>query len=279
MLQTMRAYRGMVTAPHHLASQAGLRVLREGGNAIEAMIAAAATITVAYPHMNGLGGDNFWLVHAPGKEVVGIDACGGVAQKADIEFFKHQGFDTIPSRGSMAALTVAGAVSGWQEALKVSAEWGGTMPLERLLEDAVHFADDGVAVTKTQAENTRQKFDELEGSYGFKDNFLIDGALPREGMRFKQPRIARTLKHLTRAGLDDFYRGELARTIAADLTHAGTALQLADLERHHALRLKPPGTKFLICRRQLKVWHRSFCSVSMIVSGIQMLKLSTMCMA
>ncbi len=239
MLQTKRAYRGMVTAPHHLAAQAGLRVLQEGGNAIEAMVAAAAAITVVYPHMNGLGGDNFWLIHAPGKDVIGIDACGAAAQKADIEFYKRQGFNTIPSRGSMAALTAAGAVSGWQEALKASTEWGGTMPLERLLEDAVHFADDGVAVTKTQAENTRLKLGELEGSHGFKDTFLIDGALPREGMRFKQPRIARTLKQLARAGLDDFYRGDLARTIAADLGHAGSPVQLADLERHHALRLKP----------------------------------------
>ena len=81
MNRTERAYRGMVTAPHHLASEAGLRVLREGGNAIEAMIAAAATIAVVYPHMNGLGGDNFWLIHEPGNNPRGIDACGGAAEK------------------------------------------------------------------------------------------------------------------------------------------------------------------------------------------------------
>ena len=74
MLQTARSYGGMVTAPHHLAAQAGLRVLNEGGNAIEAMIAAAATIAVVYPHMNALGGDNFWLFAEPGTDPVGIDA-------------------------------------------------------------------------------------------------------------------------------------------------------------------------------------------------------------
>lgn len=243
MLQTTRSYRGMVTAPHHLAARAGLRVLEEGGNAIEAMIAAAAVITVVYPHMNALGGDNFWLLHAPGQEVIGIDACGGAALQADVEFYKQQGHDTIPSRGSLAALTVAGAVSGWQEALKTSAEWGGTMPLERLLEDAVHHAADGVAVTKTLAENAKSKLAEIERAPGFTDNFFIDGALPLQGARFRQPRIAQTLKQLSKAGLDDFYRGDLARVISADLERAGTPLRLEDLERHQALRLKPLSVK------------------------------------
>ena len=76
MLQTPTARRGMVTAPHHLASQAGLRVLQDGGNAIEAMIATASTIAVVYPHMNGLGGDNFWLIRGTEGNPVGIDACG-----------------------------------------------------------------------------------------------------------------------------------------------------------------------------------------------------------
>ena len=240
MLQTTRSYRGMVSAPHHLAARAGLRVLEEGGNAIEAIIAAAAAITVVYPHMNAMGGDNFWLIHASGTDVVGIDACGGAATAADIAFYRDQGYQEIPARGQHAALTVAGAVSGWREALKISTrDWGGTLPLERLLEDAIHFAEDGVAVTRTQAENTRTKLSELEDAPGFKGNFFIDGKLPAEGARFRQPRIAATLKRLAEAGLDDFYRGELARSIAADLERAGTPLRLEDLERHHALNVAP----------------------------------------
>ena len=82
MLQTLKANRGAVVAPHHLASQAGLRVLQDGGNAIEAMVAAAATIASVYPHMNALGGDNFWLISTPGSDVVGIDACGAAAAGA-----------------------------------------------------------------------------------------------------------------------------------------------------------------------------------------------------
>lgn len=240
MLQTTRSYRGMVTAPHHLAARAGLRVLEEGGNALEAMIAAAATITVVYPHMNGIGGDNFWLVHAPGKDVAGIDACGGVAAKADIAYYRDQGFDAIPSRGNLAALTVGGAVSGWDEALRMSQQaWDGKLPLERLLEDAIYYATNGVAVTRTLAENTAAKFDELQDAPGFRETFLIDGALPREGAVFRQSRLAETLGRLAQAGLDDFYRGDLARAIAADLERAGTPLTLEDLERHCALRITP----------------------------------------
>ena len=240
MLQTSRSYGGMVTAPHHLAARAGLRVLEEGGNAIEAMVAAAATITVVYPHMNALGGDNFWLIHTPGREVIGIDACGGAAALADTDYYRAQGYEVIPSRGADAALTVAGAVSGWQEALRFSQErWGGAMSLSRLLEDAAHYAEDGFAVTRTLAFNARTKQDELKDSPGFIDKFIIDGAPPKEGQRFRQPRIAATFKRLANHGLDDFYRGEFAHEIAADLERAGSPLRLDDLERHKALLVTP----------------------------------------
>ncbi|PPD05774.1 MAG: gamma-glutamyltransferase, partial [Methylocystis sp.] len=143
-METTRATRGMVVAPHHLAADAGLSVLREGGNAIEAMVAAASTIAVVYPHMNGLGGDNFWLVSEGGKAPVGIDACGAAAGCATREFYAGHGCAAaIPSRGPLAALTVAGAVSGWQSALEMSARWGGRLPLSRLLADAVHHAREG----------------------------------------------------------------------------------------------------------------------------------------
>ena len=240
MTQTTRAYRGMVTAPHHLAAQAGLRVLRDGGNAIEAMVAAASTIAVVYPHMNALGGDNFWLIDAPGQDVAGIDACGGAAARADIGFYRRQGLTAIPSRGPLAALTVAGAVSGWQEALRLSVEtWGGRLPLARLLEDAAFHAENGVAVTDSLAENLRTKLPELTNSPGFPETFLPGGKALAKGARFRQPRLAQSLKHLAARGLDDFYRGALARTIAADLERAGSPLGLADLERHRALPVSP----------------------------------------
>ncbi len=240
MLQTAQSFRGMVTASHHLAAQAGLRVLEDGGNAIEAMIAAASTIAVVYPHMNALGGDNFWLIHTPGGEVTGIDACGGAAGKADIDFYKSRGFDSIPSRGPLAALTVGGVVSGWEEAYRFSKEkWGGKLSLSRILEDATFFARDGFAVTRTQAANTSGKLKELKDVPGFSSTFLPDGQPPAVGCRFRQPALAETLKILADKGLDSFYRGDLARVIAAELERAGSPIILADLERHRALRLKP----------------------------------------
>lgn len=243
MLYTPSARRGMVTAPHHLASQAGLRVLQEGGNAIEAMVATAATIAVVYPHMNGLGGDNFWLVAAPGKAPVGIDACGAAAAKADAEFYTKAGHaDGIPQRGPLAALTVAGAVSGWAEALRISETWGGTLPLDRLLEDAHHYAEHGAPVTPSFHHNTLAKKDEMTGVPGFAETFLPGGvghSVPNIGDTLKLPALAETLKRLGAEGLDSFYRGPLAKAIAADLDKAGSPLALADLERHRALELPP----------------------------------------
>ncbi len=240
MLETARSTRGMVVAPHHLAAEAGLAVLREGGNAVEAMVAAAAAITVAYPHMNALGGDNFWLIHEPGKQPVAIDACGAAAQGATLDFYRQHGHTAaIPGRGPLAALTVAGAVSGWQEALAISRRWGGKMPMSRLLADAQHLARAGVAVTRTLASNTAGKRDELEGVRGFAELFMPGGAAPLVGDLLCNPKLADTFEHLARAGLDDFYRGELARQMAKQLEAAGSPLRLADLEAHKAQTVKP----------------------------------------
>ena len=239
MLQTTRAYRGMVTAPHHLASEAGLRVLREGGNAIEAMVAAAATISVVYPHMNALGGDNFWLIHEPDTPVRAIDACGAAAKAADIDFYTSQGFQQIPSRGPLAALTVGGAISGWDRALHQSAAWGGRMPLDRLFEDAIHHAEKGIAVPTTLADLIAAKRGEMDVAPGFAQVYLPGGRVPSVGQRLTQPRLAETFRRLARDGLDSFYRGDLARTVAADLERIGSPIDGDDLARHQALDVTP----------------------------------------
>jgi len=161
MLHTRKSYNGMVVAPHHLAAEAGSRVLAEGGNAVEAMVASAAAIAVVYPHMNSLGGDNFWIIHEPGSAPVGIDACGAAGSRADIRHYKSSGHSSIPGRGPEAALTVAGAVSGWQSALQHSAGWGAALPLSRLFEDAIHHAEKGLPAAATLANNVSAKRPEL----------------------------------------------------------------------------------------------------------------------
>ena len=114
MANPSRGTRGMAVAPHSLASQSALAVLREGGNAVEAMIAATATIAVVYPHMNGIGGDSFWLLRTPADGVVGIDACGAAA--AGVARSDYAGRSAIPFRGGSAAITVAATMSGWHAA-------------------------------------------------------------------------------------------------------------------------------------------------------------------
>lgn len=235
MIRSVRGMRGMAVAPHALASQSALAVLREGGNAIEAMIAAAATIAVAYPHMNSIGGDAFWVIHVPGRPVRALDACGGAALAASREWYAERGIETaIPFRGGVAANTVAATISGWALAQEFARELGGRLPLTRLLADAIDHAAHGVPVTRSQEANTAAKRRELEVQVGFVETYLPEGAVPAAGSTFKQSRIAATLQHLADRGLDDFYRGELARAIARDLAAAGSPITLADLEAHRA---------------------------------------------
>lgn len=240
MLQTKRSYRGMVTAPHHLAAQAGLSVLSDGGNAIEAMIAAAAAIAVVYPHMNGLGGDSFWLIGRPGSVPIGIQACGRSAMGADRGWYRDRGCTAIPTRGALSALTVAGTVDGWEKAQEISRRrHGGRLPMSRLLQDAIRYAWEGVPVSQTLHDNAGKKRSELQDVPGFADVYLPNGAPLAVGSKFRQPRIADTLARLSQAGLSDFYRGDLARSMAADLERIGSPLRLADLERHQAALVAP----------------------------------------
>jgi gamma-glutamyltranspeptidase/glutathione hydrolase len=236
MFNSIRGTRGMTVAPHALAAQSALAMLREGGNAVEAMLAAAASIAVVYPHMNSIGGDAFWLIHVPGQAPRAIDACGAAAAAASIAWYAGCGLTkSIPFRGGVAANTVAGTVSGWNAAYEFSRkELGGRLPLDRLFADAIHYAENGIAVTRSQNATTAAKLDGLKGVHGFDETYLVDGAPPQIGSVFYQKRLGATLRRLAQAGLDDFYRGELAAAFARDLAAAGSALVLADLHQHRA---------------------------------------------
>lgn len=228
--------RGIAVASHHLASESARDVLHEGGNAIEAMIAAAATIAVVYPHMNALGSDGFWLIAEPGQPPRGIDASGAAAALASRSWYAdHDVHDRIPTRGPLAALTVAGTVSGWQLALDAAAQAGGRLPLSRLLRDAEHHARAGVPVSRSLARGLRVKQAEVVHQPGFAMHFMPDERVPRQGALLHQPALADTLAQLACAGLDDFYRGDLARRMAAALERAGSPLRVADFAAHRAL--------------------------------------------
>ena len=240
MINTSYARRGIAVASHSLAAQSALAVLRDGGNAIEAMVAAASTIAVVYPHMTGIGGDAFWVVAAPGEEPFAIDACGPAAGGATPEFDRSHGISAIAPRGALAANTVAGTIAGWDLALSISAgKWGGRLPLARLLEDSIHYAQAGSPVTVSQEANTGAKRAELEAVPGFSARFMPGGAVPRRGTLFTQSTLGATLTQLAKAGLGDFYRGDLARAIAADLAALGSPVALGDLEAYRAKQVTP----------------------------------------
>jgi len=226
---------GIAVAPNADAARAAAAVLGEGGDAIEAMVAAAATIAVVYPHMNGIGGDAFWLVHEPGRAPRAIDACGPAGMRVDAAFYGERGLAAIPVRGPLAANTVAGTVGGWNLALAHSrAAWGGRLPLARLLAPAIEYAERGIRVTKSQEASTAAKLVELAHQPGFGGRFLPGGKVPAEGESFVQRPMGAALHRLAEAGLDDLYRGDLARSIASELADAGSPLGLADLEAYRA---------------------------------------------
>ena len=237
-MQSHISGQGMVVTPHHLASQAALAILREGGNAIEAMVGAAATIAVVYPHMNGLGGDGFWLIVPPKGEPIAIDASGAAGSLATLQAYSD--FATLPHRGAKAALTVAGTVSGWEEALKISSTLNGEpLPLSRLLRDAIYYAEHGIPVTQSQARATADKLDELLDQPGFAETWLINQRPPETGSLFKQPAMAATLQSLIDEGLGSFYRGSLARRLADGMSRLGLPITLPDLQNHRAGRPQP----------------------------------------
>ncbi len=258
MLQTLTSARGMVTTPHHLAASSGAAVLREGGTAIEAMVAAAATIAVVYPHMNSIGGDGFWIISEPGQAPIGIDACGRAAGLATLQFYADRQLAAIPGRGPLAANTAAGAISGWQEALRHSARirgstgGGGTpLPLSRLLQDALWYARHGAPVTQSQVNFTARFLPELGHLPGFATQFLNTpgGAtpapehLPRVNTLRRYPALANTLQALSDQGLDDYYRGGLAAAIADEHQRLGGPLRAADLQAQRASSVTPLSVK------------------------------------
>jgi gamma-glutamyltranspeptidase len=223
--ETMSAYGqlGIVTSPHPLATKAGAKVLRSGGNAIEAAIAIGATIGVVYPHFCGLGGDAVWLVADREGRRAAFLGIGQAAQALPT-------FDgPIPTRGPLSMLTTACAVDSWRHALEWSTrEWGGHTSFPALLADAIAHARDGFPVSKSQAFWLAFRRNEAASWPGFAPAFMPDGP-PEVGSLFRQDGVARTLQAIAAAGPRSFYDGELAKTLVAGLAAAGSPLIAADL--------------------------------------------------
>jgi gamma-glutamyltranspeptidase/glutathione hydrolase len=231
--------RGVVCAPHSAAVEDGRAILAEGGNAVEAMMAMAASIAAVYPHMNHIGGDGFWLIREPNGKVRAVMAAGPAGAKATARLYRDNGYDEVPPRGPLAALTVPGAIGGWMLAAEAAKANKGKLPLDVLLSAAIKRAREGYTVTRSQARLTAEKLPEMAKATGFRDIFLIDGKVPEAGAALKQTAFAATLEQLTYAGLEDFYRGDVGREIAADLERIGSPVTRDDLKNYCAAVREP----------------------------------------
>ncbi len=196
---------GMVTSPHSLASAAGVDALRAGGSAIDAAIAASAALSVIYPHMTGVGGDAFWLIHdAKTGSVRYIDGGGRAASTGTVEAFTKRGLAEVPYRGPLpGTLTVPGAVASWCEAHAAY----GRLPLARCLESAIGYARDGFPVTARLASWRELARTELAKSPEAAAIFLKDGRV------LTNPDLARTLTAIASDGWRGFYEGDVAREL------------------------------------------------------------------
>ncbi len=205
------AYRGMVTSPHALASQAGVAILQAGGSAVDAAIATAAVLSVVYPHMTSLGGDAFWLIHdASTGAVRSLEAAGRAAAAATMDWFAARGLREIPVRGIVpATLTVPGAVDGWCQAHAAY----GRLPLATDLAAAVGFARDGFPITQRLAQWITRSADVLAADPAAARILLAGGPSPRAGSRLSNPDLARTLERVAE-GRGGFYEGETAWEMA-----------------------------------------------------------------
>ncbi len=239
--QPVFASRGMVACAHYLATQAGVHILRQGGNAIDAAIAANATMTVVYPSTCSAGGDVFMLIwDAKTQRLYALNGSGRAPQGMTPELFAAQGLERIPERGPLT-ITVPGAVDGWFEAL----ERFGTLAAESIFAPAIGYAEEGMPVTSKlsgwlsqAAEPVLKRWESSAGVY------LPDDRAPRTGEILRQPHLARTYRLLAREGRDAFYRGPIARTITDYVQRVGGVLSLEDMQRHHSDWVEPISTNY-----------------------------------
>jgi gamma-glutamyltranspeptidase/glutathione hydrolase len=234
------ARNGIICTSQPLASAAGLRVLQQGGNAIDAAITAAAVLSVVEPTMNGVGGDLFAIVYdAKTRSVRGLNASGRAPAAATPDEFRRRKLDEIPYRGVLS-VSVPGVVDGWNALLSNY----GTLTLARALEPAIGYARDGFAVSEIIAEQWKAEEKTLAQDPAAASTFLVDGRAPNTGQVFKNPRLASTLETIARGGRDAFYRGPIAEAIAADMKKRGGLLTATDLAANKPTWVTPLSTNY-----------------------------------
>jgi len=231
---------GAVTAGHPLAAEAGLEVLRQGGNAMDAAITMAAVLAVARPHMNGLGGDMFLLYYeaATGK-VHALNASGRSGSRADLDSLRKKGLEQMPETGPMS-VSVPGAVRGWAAAL----ERFGTRSWSEALEPAAKLCREGLPVSDRLALDLQEEQEKLEADAEAARIYLPGGVPPRPGTRLRQDDLAATLNRLRENGPDELYTGEIARRIVDYLAEQSGFLTRKDMADYEPEWVAPINTEY-----------------------------------
>jgi len=239
------ASNGIVAASHPLAAQIGLDVLKAGGNAVDAAIAASAAMGLLEPMSCGVGGDLFAIVwDAKRQKLHGLNACGAAPAKATIELFRGKGLAEIPEKGPLS-WSVSGCVDGWDQLRQKF----GTKSFADLLAPSIRYAEDGAPVPEVIAGYWKNA--DLNKDAEFRKVYTPGGKAPRVGEVFKNPALAKTYRALAADGRDAFYTGDLARRLVAFSERKGGLFGAADLARHRSEWVDPVSTRY----RGVDVWE------------------------
>ena len=228
------ATEGMAATSHPLASATAIDVLRRGGNAVDAAVAASAVLAVVEPHMTGLGGDCFAIISTPDGGLHGLNGSGRAARGAEASWFVERGIDKIETE-SVHAVTAPGSVAAWAHLL----EKHGTWDIGRALEPAIRYAEHGFPVTPRVAHDWASDLGKLAANSGAVMHYLKNGAAPVAGDLWRLPALARTLKIVAEKGARAFYEGEIADDIAATIKALGGHLDADDLAATEATDVTP----------------------------------------
>ncbi len=238
---------GMVATSHPLATQIGLDILKKGGTAIDAAIAANIALGLMEPTGNGIGGDLFAIVwDAKTKQLYGLNASGPAPKNISIDYFKSKNLNKIPSYGPLP-VTVPGAVDGWVQLH----ERFGNQEFKSLFKPTIDYAVNGFPVTETIAYYLERSVDRFKDYPNFKDVWLKNGSTPTKGEIFKNPQLAKTLQLIADNGRAGFYEGEVAHTMANFIQAEGGLLTYEDLSSFHAEWTPPVSSNY----RGYDVWE------------------------
>jgi gamma-glutamyltranspeptidase / glutathione hydrolase len=234
------AQKGIVATSQPLAAQAGLRILIQGGNAIDAAVGTAATLNVVEPMMTGVGGDMFAIVYLAGTgELIGLNGSGRAPLAATTSAYHLRGFCGMPQTG-IFSVTVPGTVDGWDQILKRA----GTMELKEVLQPAIQYAEEGFPVSEVIQAAWAEAETKLKTDPDSADTWLVHGKAPQVGTIFRNPGLAGTFRVLAEEGRDAFYRGEIARAIVSKSESLGGLFTIKDFEGHRSTWVRPIHTNY-----------------------------------